>query len=74
MKELGGVKVYIAKDEAMRFISKLPDEYTLDDIVAELYFKQQVEQGLRDAEEGRVYSHDKVKDMVQQWRKSSGRS
>lgn len=64
----------LAKDEAVRFISKLPDDYTLDEIMAELYFKQQVEQGLLDAEEGRVYTHAKVKDMVRQWRKSSGRS
>lgn len=64
----------IAKDEAVSFISKLPDDYTLDEIMAELYFKQQVEQGLRDAEEGRVYTQDKVREMVWQWRKSSGRS
>lgn len=62
-----------AKDEAIQFIKKLPDDYSLDDIMAELYFKQQVEQGLRDAENGRIYSHEQVKKMVQEWRKSSGR-
>jgi predicted transcriptional regulator len=64
----------IAKEEVMRFIEKLPDDYSVDDIMAELYFKQQVEQGLRDAEDGRVYSHEQVKKMVQEWRKSSGRN
>ena len=63
-----------AKEEAIRIIQKLPDESTIDEIMAELYFKQQVEQGLKDVEEGRVYSHKQVKNMVLEWRKSSGRS
>ena len=61
------------KKEVIQFIEKLPNDYSLDDIMAELYFKQQVEQGLRDAEEGRVYSHEQIKSMVLEWRKSSGR-
>ena len=61
------------KEEVIRFIEKLPNDYSLDDIMAELYFKQQVEQGLRYAEEGRVYSHEQIKNMVLEWRKSSGR-
>lgn len=64
----------LAKEDAIRFIEKLPDDYSMDEIMAELYFKQQVEQGLRDAEEGRVYSHEQVKNMVKEWRKSSGRN
>ena len=63
-----------AKEEAIRIIQKLPDNSTIDEIMAELYFKQQIEQGLRDVEEGRVYSHEQVKNMVLEWRRSSGRS
>jgi hypothetical protein len=61
------------KRDVLKFIEKLPDDYSMDDIMAELYFRQQVEEGLRVAEEGRVYSHEQVKNMVQEWRKSSGR-
>ena len=61
------------KEEAKKLIDKLPDEVTWDDIMAELYFSQQVEQGMKDVAEGRVYSHDQVKKMVTEWRKSSGR-
>jgi predicted transcriptional regulator len=63
----------LAKEEVIRLIEKLPDDYSIDEIMGELYFKQQVEQGLLDAEEGRVYSHEQIKNMVLQWRKSSGR-
>lgn len=62
-----------AKKEVISFIEKLPDDYSIDEIMAELYFRQQVEEGLRDTEEGRVYSHEQVKNMVTEWRKSSGR-
>ena len=61
------------KEDVIKFIEKLPDDYSMDEIMAELYFKQQVEEGLRVAEEGRVYSHEQVKSMVKEWRKSSGR-
>jgi predicted transcriptional regulator len=61
------------KEDVIKFISKLPDDYTMDEIMAELYFKQQVEEGLRVAEEGGVYTHEQVKNMVREWRKSSGR-
>lgn len=63
----------LVKQDVLRFIEKLPDEYTVDEIMSELYFKQQVEEGLRMAEEGHVYSHGQVKNMVREWRKSSGR-
>lgn len=63
----------LAKEEAIHIIEKLPADYSMDEIMAELYFKQQVEQGLRDTEEGRIYSHEQIKNMVYEWRKSSGR-
>lgn len=62
------------KEEALHLINKMPDDSSFDDIIAELYFKQQVEQGLKDIESGRTYTHSQIKDMVSQWRKSSGRS
>ncbi|HAR46572.1 MAG: hypothetical protein A2X56_08105 [Nitrospirae bacterium GWC2_57_13] len=61
------------KEDVIKFIAKLPDDVSVDEIMAELYFKQQVEEGLRVAEEGQVYSHEQVKNMVREWRKSSGR-
>lgn len=61
------------KQKAIDLINKLPDDYSIEEIIAELHFKHQVELGLKDVEEGRIYTHDQVKDMVMQWRKSSGR-
>jgi len=60
------------KDESIKLIQELPDECTLSDIMAELYFKQKVEQGLKDIEEGRVVSHRDVRKRMAKWAESLG--
>lgn len=61
------------KNEVLELIRRLPDNVTTSDIMEELYFKQQVDKGLRDAAEGRVLSHDELKGRIAKWRKSAGR-
>ncbi len=60
------------KEDIIRFIQKIPDDCTLPDIMAELEFKQKVEQGLKDIEEGNTISHEEVKQRMAQWAKSTG--
>lgn len=61
------------KHEALKIIQALPDDCSTEDILAELYFKQQVDAGLRDAAEGRTTSHDELRERIAKWRSSSGR-
>lgn len=63
----------IAKQEAIELIQKLPETATTSDILDELYFKEQVDRGLRDVVEGRVISHRELKERLAQWRTSAGR-
>lgn len=49
------------KQAARQSIDHLPDQATWDDIMYELYVKQKIEEGLKDAEEGCVISHEDVK-------------
>ena len=37
------------------------------------FFKQQVEKGLEDVAEGRVLTHQELKEKIARWRKSAGR-
>ena len=62
-----------AKAEALELIKKLPDDVTTGAIIEELFFKQQVEKGLQDVAEGRVLTHQEMKERIAQWRKSAGR-
>jgi len=48
----------------------MPEAATTSEILDELYFKEQVERGLRDVTEGRVISHKELKERLIRWRKS----
>ena len=52
------------KQAAIDLIQRLPDDATTADIIDELYFKQQVDKGLRDVVEGRLISHKELKKRI----------
>jgi len=58
-----------AKYNSIKAIQTLPNDSSYDDIMEKLYFMQKVESGLRDIEEGRVVSHEEVKERLSQWLK-----
>ena len=60
------------KNDVMDLIRRLPDDVTTADIMDELYFKQQVDQGLRDLAEGSVLTHQELRERLAKWRKSTG--
>lgn len=41
------------KWQAIQIIQSLPDDVTLDDIMAKLYFKLQVDTGLKELDDGK---------------------
>jgi len=57
----------------LKIIQGLPDDCSTDDIVAELFFKKQVDAGLVDVAEGRVVTHEELKARIAKWRSSAGR-
>ena len=61
------------KEAALRLIERLPDDVSLEDIMYELYFRQRVDRGLQEIEEGALISHEDVKRSLAQWLQSTGR-
>ena len=55
------------KQQVIEMIQALPDESTVDDIMAELYFRMKVDAGLKELDEGKAVSHEEVKDRLSQW-------
>jgi hypothetical protein len=49
------------KEEARRLIDKLPENFTWDDLMYEIYVRQAIEAGLSDSEAGRVVSVEEVR-------------
>ncbi len=52
------------KQQVIRMIGNLPDKVTLDDIMAELYFRIQVDTGLKELDEGKGIPHKEVKKRI----------
>ncbi|MFC1670745.1 hypothetical protein ACFL20_10155 [Spirochaetota bacterium] len=55
------------KEQVIEIINKLPEESTIDDIMVELHFKSQVDQGLKELDEGKGIPHEQMKNRVSQW-------
>lgn len=49
------------KEEARRLVERLADDATWEDLQYEIYFRQAVEAGLKDAREGRTVSSDEAR-------------
>lgn len=52
------------KQKVIQVVESLPDEATLEDIMAELYFRLQVERGLKQLDEDRGITHENAKRQI----------
>ncbi len=55
------------KQAAMEIIRDLPDDASPEDIIAELYFRQEIQSGLDQLDRGQGISHDEVKKRLAKW-------
>jgi predicted transcriptional regulator len=59
----------LTKDKVIKTIERLPDNFTVDQIVEELVVLNKIEEGLKDIEDGRVFTTDQVKQELKAWLK-----
>lgn len=52
------------KQQVINMIEALPEEITIDDIMAELYFMKQVDAGLKELDEGKGIPHEEVEKRI----------
>ena len=57
------------KDQILQLVQALPEDVTVDDVMAELYFKLQVDMGLKELDEGKGIPHEKVEQRMAKWLK-----
>jgi len=55
------------KDVVIEMIRRLPDDAAVADIMAELYFRQKVDQGLKQLDAGEGIDHEKAKKKLAPW-------
>lgn len=57
------------KQEISDLLNRLPDDCTLEDVQYHLYVLQKIERGLKDVEEGRIYTQEEVEKKMSKWLK-----
>ena len=55
------------KEKVIEMIKILPENVTVDEIMSELHFKQQVDAGLKGLEEGKGIDHEDVEGQMSKW-------
>ncbi len=55
------------KHQVIKLIEALPEGVSLDEIMAELYFKKQVDSGLKELDEGKGIPHEEVEERLSKW-------
>lgn len=64
---LGTLTMNHVKEDVIAMIQKMPDNVSIVDIMTELYFRQKVDEGLAQLDEGKGISHDEVKERIKEW-------
>jgi predicted transcriptional regulator len=61
------------KRAAIEMIERLRDDVSLEEIIYELYFRERVDRGIRELDEGKTVSHEEVERSLATWLQSAGR-
>jgi len=57
----------LTKEKIIKSFDTLPDNLTIDQVIDRLIMLDKVEQGLKDVEDGIVYTTDEVKVKLNKW-------
>ena len=57
------------KAEVIAMIQGMPENSQIPDIMAELYFRQKVNRGLSELDEGKGIPHSKIRGRLEKWLK-----
>jgi len=55
------------KQAVIEMIERLPDDASVEDIMAELYFRRKVDEGLRQLDAGEGVDHKEAKRRLGKW-------
>jgi predicted transcriptional regulator len=55
------------KQAVVEMIERMPDDTSVEDIMAELYFRQKVDEGLGQLDAGEGIDHEEAKQRLGKW-------
>ncbi|HUH74043.1 MAG TPA: hypothetical protein VLZ75_06500 [Chitinophagales bacterium] len=57
----------LTKENIKKSIDTLPDNLTIDQVIDQLIILDKIEQGLKDIEDGHVYTTEEVQSKLNKW-------
>ena len=60
------------KRDVIEMLERMPEDVSIDEIMYALYFRQHVDQGLREVEDGKLIPHEQVEREMNEWVQSLG--
>ena len=57
----------LTKSQVKRQMEKLPEEFSLDELVEQLILIQKVERGLKDSDENKIISEEDLDKEIEKW-------
>jgi predicted transcriptional regulator len=57
------------KTTLVESLENLPEEFSLEDIIERLIILDKLEDGRKQYEEGKIFTHDQVKQKLEKWLK-----
>jgi len=55
------------KENIIEMIKSLPDDASMEDIIEAIYVRKKIEKGLKDSEEGKLYTHEEARELLKKW-------
>jgi len=57
------------KENIIEMIKALPNDVSMEDIIEAIYVRQKIQKGLKDSDEGRLFTHEEAKERLVKWLK-----
>ena len=57
------------KENILEMIKELPNDVSMEEIIEAIYVRQKIEKGLKDSEEGYLFTHEEAKERLAKWLK-----
>jgi len=55
------------REKALETMKEFPQEFDLEELMEKLVFVEKVEKGLKQLDEGKTVTHNKVKEITKKW-------
>ncbi len=55
------------KEHIINLLNKMPEEVPIGDLIAELHFREKLNRGLKQIEDGKLISHKDAKQRLSKW-------